>query len=357
MDTYIIAEAGVNHNGDMKTAKKLIDIAKSSGANAVKFQTYISEEVISTYAPKAEYQISNTGNDESQLEMVKKLELTFENFKELKMYCEEREIEFLSTPFDLPSVDFLLKELQLKTIKVPSGEITNAPFLLKVSQYKPHIILSTGMATLAEIQEALSVIAFGLLELENPSLESFKEAYNSLDGQKLLSQHVTLLHCTTEYPAPVEDVNLEAMVTMANAFKLPIGYSDHTEGNTVSIAAVAKGATIIEKHITYDKNADGPDHIASSEPEEFLQLVYSIRVVEKALGHGIKIPSPSEIKNIPIARKSIVAKTKVEKGDSFTEENITIKRPGSGISPMEFWKVQNLKAIKDFEKDEEIHLQ
>ncbi|KOS66675.1 hypothetical protein AEA09_18245 [Lysinibacillus contaminans] len=357
MDTYIIAEAGVNHNGDISTAKKLIDIAKNTGANAVKFQTYISEEVISTYAPKAEYQISNTGNDESQLEMVKKLELTFEDFKELKMYCEVKNIEFLSTPFDLPSVDFLLKELQLKTIKIPSGEITNAPYLLKIAQYKPKIILSTGMSTLADIQEALSVIAFGLLGLDKPSIENFKIAFNSIEGQRMLKKYVTLLHCTTEYPAPIEDVNLRAMETMVNAFHLPVGYSDHTEGNTVSIAAVAKGATIIEKHITYDKTANGPDHKASSEPEEFSQLVCAIRLVEKAMGHGIKIPSPSEVKNIPIARKSIVAKILIEKGASLTEENITIKRPGSGISPMHYWEVQKFKAGKNFDKDEEIHLQ
>lgn len=356
MGTYIIAEAGVNHNGDMNTAKKLIDIAKNAGADAVKFQTFISEEVISTYAPKAEYQISNTGNEESQLEMVKKLELTFEEFKELKIYCEENSIEFLSTPFDLPSVDFLLQELQLKTIKIPSGEITNAPYLLKISQYKPKIILSTGMSTLAEIQDALCVIAFGLLNMEEPSIEKFKCAYNTLEGQQLLKKHVTLLHCTTEYPAPVEDVNLKAMETMGNAFQLSIGYSDHTEGNVVSIAAVAKGATIIEKHITYDQSAIGPDHKASSEPGEFSELVSSIRMIEKALGHGMKIPSNSEIKNMTIARKSIVAKTTISTGVLLTEEKITIKRPGSGISPMYYWEIQNFKASKNFEKDEEIQL-
>ncbi|AWE06395.1 N-acetylneuraminate synthase [Lysinibacillus sp. 2017] len=357
METYIIAEAGVNHNGDMNTAKKLIDIAKNAGANAVKFQTFISEEVISTYAPKAEYQISNTGNDESQLEMVKKLELTFEDFRKLKAYCEGIEIEFLSTPFDLPSVDFLLKELQLKTIKIPSGEITNAPYLLKVAQYKPQIILSTGMSTLAEIQDALGVLAFGLLGLENPSIENFKIAYNTVEGQQLLKQHVSLLHCTTEYPAPVEEVNLNAMDTMKNAFLLPIGYSDHTEGNAVSIAAVAKGATIIEKHITYDKNAQGPDHRASSEPEEFTQLVTSIRAIESALGNGVKIPSTSEIKNIAIARKSIVAKTNIEVDETLTMENIAVKRPGTGISPMYYWEIQGFKTVKNFDKDEEIRLQ
>lgn len=354
--TLIIAEAGVNHNGDIKLAKKLIDIAKSAGADAVKFQTFISEEVISTYAPKAEYQISNTGNDESQLEMVKKLELTFKDFIELKDYCENINIEFLSTPFDFPSVDFLLREMKLKTVKIPSGEITNAPYLLKIAQYKPKMILSTGMATLADIQNALGVIAFGLLDMENPSLERFKDAFNSLEGQKLLQKHVSLLHCTTEYPAPVEDVNLNAMNTMANAFKLPVGYSDHTEGNAVSIAAVAKGAIIIEKHITYDKTAEGPDHLASAEPKEFTSLVKSIRIVEQSLGNGIKIPSKSEVKNIKIARKSIVAKKNISVGEQFTIENLAMKRPGSGISPMYYWEMQKFEATRDFEKDEELRL-
>lgn len=357
MNTYIIAEAGVNHNGNVELAKRLIDIAKESGANAVKFQTFISEEVISTFAKKAEYQISNTGSNESQLEMVKRLELSFDNFEELKNYCEARGIEFLSTPFDLKSIDFLLQDLKLKTIKIPSGEITNAPYLLKISKYKPQMILSTGMANLGEIQEALGVIAFGLLGLESPSIENFRKAFNSEEGQKMLKNYVSLLHCTTEYPAPPSEVNLKAMNTIKTAFHLPVGYSDHTEGNAISIAAVALGATIVEKHITFDKNADGPDHKASLEPDELNELVKSIRMVEVSIGNGIKIPSASEKKNIEIARKSIVANKLISIDTIYTEDNLAVKRPGSGISPMKYWEVLNSKAIRNFEKDEEIEIQ
>ncbi|MED4461192.1 N-acetylneuraminate synthase [Metabacillus fastidiosus] len=357
MRTYIIAEAGVNHNGDIELAKRLIDIAVDAKADAVKFQTFKTENVISIQAPKAEYQIGTTGKEESQFDMVKKLELSFTQFKELKAYCDKRNIEFLSTPFDIESADFLLDKLLLRLIKIPSGEITNAPLILHIAKKRPKIILSTGMATLGEIETALGIIAFGLLQKEeNPSIEAFKAAFISKEGQQILKEKVTLLHCTTEYPAPIRDVNLLAMNTMKTAFELPVGYSDHTEGIAITIAAVALGASVIEKHITHDKNAEGPDHQASLCPEELIQMVQSIRQIEEAKGTGIKIPSISELRNINIARKSIVAKKKIKQGEVLTEENITFKRPGSGITPLKYWELRGSSAIKDFNEDEEIIL-
>ncbi|WP_107840196.1 N-acetylneuraminate synthase [Metasolibacillus meyeri] len=356
--TYIIAEAGVNHNGSLEVAKELVKMAKEAGADAVKFQTFISEKEISQYADKAEYQKATTNQSESQLEMVKKLELDFREFTELKEFCEIEEIEFLSTPFDFDSANFLINTLKLKTIKIPSGEITNAPFLLAIAKEKVNMILSTGMSTLAEIERALGVIAFGLINDYTvvPSLETFEKAYISNLGQKLLSEKVKLLHCTTEYPAPLDEVNLLAIQTMKSTFGLPVGYSDHTEGIEATIAAVSLGATIIEKHITYDKNAEGPDHRASLEPLELINMVKSIRNVEKALGSGIKLPTESELKNRKVARKSIVADKEIKKGELLTEENITFKRPGDGISPFEFWNIKNSKAAKNYSIDERIEV-
>lgn len=358
MSVYIIAEAGVNHNGDINLAKRLIDIAADSKADAVKFQTFISENEISTFAEKAEYQIKNTGETNSQLEMVKKLELGFEEFKILKSYCQSKNIEFLSTPFDFESADFLLRDLHLETIKISSGDITNAPFLLHIAKYKRKMIVSTGMATLSDIQIALGVLAFGLINEDGitPSIANFEAAYMSEKGQTILKEYVTLLHCTTEYPAPFNSINLNAISTMETTFNLPIGYSDHTEGIAIPTAAVALGAKIIEKHITFDKNAEGPDHIASIEPNELKQMVINIRQTELALGNGVKIPSPIELKNRSVARKSLVAKHKVVKGEKFTKTNIDIKRPGTGISPLYYWEIQNFFANKTFEYDEEIHL-
>ncbi|MGO4692877.1 N-acetylneuraminate synthase [Paenibacillus sp. 2TAB26] len=355
--TFIIAEAGVNHNGDIELAKKLVDIAVKGKADAVKFQTFKTENVISMHAPKAEYQINTTGGEESQFDMVRKLELSFEQFKELKAHCDASEIEFLSTPFDIESANFLIDELMLKTIKIPSGEITNAPLIYHIARKGVKIILSTGMSTLSEVEAALGVIAFGLLQkTETPSINVFKEAYISQEGQQLLKEHVVLLHCTTEYPAPVQDVNLLAINTMKTAFGLQSGYSDHTEGIAITIAAVALGATVIEKHITYDKQAEGPDHQASLSPEELIQMIEAIRQVESAKGTGIKIPSKSEMKNVEIARKSIVASKEIKQGEVFTVDNITIKRPGNGISPFEYWNILKEKSVKDFIMDEEITL-
>lgn len=351
--TYVIAEAGVNHNGDLQMAKRLIDIAVNSKADAVKFQTFKTELIISTCAPKAEYQRQTTGEGESQFEMVKKLELSFNQFRELKAYCDERDIEFLSTPFDIESADFLIDELNLTTIKISSGEITNAPLLYHIARKQPDIILSTGMATLSEVEAALGVIAFGLLSKnEAPSASAFRSAYLSSEGQRQLQSKVRLLHCTTEYPAPVEDVNLLAIETMHKAFGLPTGYSDHTEGIAVTIAAVALGASVIEKHFTHDKQAEGPDHRASLSPQELQLLIQSIRQVEAARGTGIKIPAESERKNIDIARKSIVAHKKIEQGETLTVNNIAVKRPGGGISPFEYWSLLETTAVQDFEEGE-----
>jgi N,N'-diacetyllegionaminate synthase len=331
MSVFIIAEAGVNHNGEINLAKKLIDVAIEARADAVKFQTFKADEVISSFAPMAEYQKKNLGKEETQLEMVKKLELSFEGFVELKNYCDEKSIMFLSTPFDIQSARFL-RDLGLEIFKIPSGEITNYPLLREIGSYRKKVILSTGMADLGEIEDAIDV----LLEF----------------GTK--REDITLLHCNTEYPTPMEDVNLRAIITLREAFKVNVGYSDHTLGIEIPIAAVALGATVIEKHFTLDKNLPGPDHKASLEPYELKAMVKAIRNIEKALGTGIKKPSKSEIKNINIARKSIVAKRNIKKGEIFTDENITTKRPGTGISPMKWNEVIGKRASRDFRKDEEI---
>ena len=329
MKTFISAEAGVNHNGSIELARKMIDVAVEAGADAIKFQTFKAEKVVSRYAPKAEYQKKKTMADESQLEMIKKLELDVDAHRELIAYCRQKNIQFLSTPFDLESID-LLNELGLDIFKIPSGEITNLPYLRKIGALKKEIILSTGMADLDEIEDALDVLM---------------EA-----GTKL--QNITVLHCNVEYPTPMQDVNLRAMETIALKFGVRVGYSDHTLGIEVPVAAVAMGATVIEKHFTLDKNMEGPDHKASLEPDELKTMVRAIRNIEEALGSGIKKPSPSELKNKPIVRKSIVAARDIHKGEAFTEENLTIKRSGTGISPMRWDEVIGQRARKDYQQDE-----
>jgi len=327
--TFIIAEAGVNHNGSLAIAFQLVDVAVAAGANAVKFQTFKAEKVIAVNAPKASYQKDTTGPDESQLEMVKKLELDETAHTKLYQYCLNKDIEFLSTPFDLESID-LLNRLGLEIFKIPSGEITHLPYLRKLGSLKKRLILSTGMADLGEIEDALDVLTESGTPLGN----------------------ITVLHCNTEYPTPFEDVNLRAMLTIRNAFPgISVGYSDHTNGIEVPIAAVAMGATIIEKHFTLDRNLPGPDHKASLGPDELKAMVQAIRNIEKALGDGIKRPSPSEVKNKLIARKSLVAAQPIKTGELFSAENITAKRPGAGISPMRWDEVLGQAAQKDYEKD------
>lgn len=328
---FIIAEAGDNHNGDINLAYKLVDVAVEAGADCVKFQTFITEEIISKKAEMAEYQKKNTGISESQFEMVKKLELSFDDFKKIKAYCDQKGIIFLSTAFDLPSVKFL-NQIQIPFWKIPSGEITNLPYLEAIAKTGKKIVMSTGMASLKEIEAALNIL--------------------KVNGAK----DIVLLHCNTEYPTPMEDVNLLAMIQMRNLFNCEVGYSDHTQGIEVPIAAVTLGARIIEKHFTLDKNMPGPDHKASLEPEELKLMVTSIRNIEKALGDGIKKVSKSEKKNIEIARKSITAKKMIKKGETFSIDNITCKRPGNGISPMEWYNVLGQKAMKDFKEDELILL-
>ena len=329
--TLIIAEAGVNHNGNDYLAEKMIYVAKEAGADCVKFQTAVPTSVISKFAPKAEYQIETTGNAESQLEMCQKLHLPLNKYKKLQEICEKIEIGFLSTPFDFESID-ALSELRMAMWKIPSGEITNVPYLIRVARSEKPIILSTGMSTMDEVE-----FAFRLLR-ENGAEE------------------ISLLHCNTEYPTPYEDVNLRAMLTLKEKFCCKVGYSDHTQGIEVPIAAVAMGAEIIEKHFTLDKKMEGPDHKASLEPHELKAMVEAIRNVERALGNSEKKPSPSELKNKDIARKSIVAKRDIKKGEIFSEENITVKRPGNGVSPILWFEVLGQAAKMDFLEDELIEL-
>ena len=328
--TFIIAEAGVNHNGSLDRAIQMVDAAATAGADAIKFQTFKAEKVIAATAPKAGYQKENTSAGESQLEMVKKLELDETAHIRLNQYCLHKGIRFLSTPFDLESVDLLCR-LGMEIFKIPSGEINNLPYLRKLGALRKRLILSTGMADLGEVEDALHVLSESGTSLEN----------------------ITVLHCNSEYPTPFEDVNLKAMLTIRNAFPgISIGYSDHTIGSEVPIAAVAMGASIIEKHFTLDRNLPGPDHKASMEPNELKTMISGIRNIEKALGTGLKNPSPSELKNKPIVRKSIVAARPIQEGEVFTEKNIAVKRPGTGISPMRWDEIIGRRANRDYRKDD-----
>lgn len=352
---FIVAEAGVNHNGSLKLALKLIDAAAASGADAVKFQTFKSEKVISRSAPKASYQKRSTGAAESQLDMVRKLELSDADHRRMAAHSRKRGILFLSTPFDEESLRFLAHDLKVPALKIPSGEITNAPLLLRFARAGVPLILSTGMSTLDEVKEALGALAYGMLHRRgSPARRDFLKAFADRRGRALLRARVTVLHCTTEYPAPFADVNLRAMETLRTAFGLPVGYSDHTEGIAVSIAAAARGAVFLEKHLTLDRGLPGPDHKASIEPREFAALVRAVRQVEASLGSPLKAPAPSERKNLPIARKSIVAARPIAKGELFTEENLTVKRPGNGISPMEYWDRLDGVAKRAYAADEAI---
>lgn len=327
--TFIIAEAGVNHNGSLELAKKLIDVASKAGADAVKFQTFQAKNLVSKDAQKAEYQKQTTDQNESQFEMIKKLELSEAMHHELFAYCQQKNIMFLSTPFDHDSIE-LLNKLGLEIFKIPSGEITNLPYLRHIGSLNKQVILSTGMANLGEIEAALNV----------------------LTQTGTAKEKITVLHANTEYPTPMQDVNLKAMQTIGQAFDIAVGYSDHTLGIEVDVAAVALGASVIEKHFTLDKTMEGPDHKASLEPDELKAMVSAIRNIEQALGSNIKQLSPSESKNKPIARKSLVAKTAIKQGETFNAENLCIKRPGHGISPMRWDEIIGTKAQRDYAEDE-----
>lgn len=352
---YIIAEAGVNHNGDIELARQLVREGAAAGVDAVKFQTFRPEKLVTTGAEKAAYQKVTTGNQESQLAMLQKLTLRDEDYVELEQLCRECGVEFISTPFDSDSLHFLTTKLDMPFIKVPSGEITNAPFLWEIARTQNPVVLSTGMATLGEIENALAVLACGYLRADFPaSFQEVQEIYVSAEGQKVLQDKVQLLHCTTQYPAPASQANLRAMDTIKRAFGLPVGYSDHTEGITIPVAAVARGAQIIEKHFTLDKNMPGPDHKASLEPGELKSMVQAIRAVEQAIGTGIKIPATAEVPNIPIVRKCLVAARDIAAGEVFSKDNLTAKRAGKGISPMDVWNLLGEKAKRDYKADEMI---
>ena len=324
--TLIIAEIGVNHNGNIDTAKKMIEVAKECGADIVKFQTFNTDALTSKFAKMAEYQKKNMGEEKSQKDMLKSLALSYDDFRELADYCKEVGIMFLSTPFDIGSVHFLdsLQDIW----KIPSGEITNYPYLVEIAKTKKKIILSTGMCAMDEVEASLKVLK------DNGAAD------------------ITLLHCTTDYPAPLESVNLKAMLTLKEKFGCPVGYSDHTKGIEVSVAAVAMGAEVIEKHFTLDRNMPGPDHKASLEPDELKELVNAIRNVEKALGDGNKKPTESELQNRNVARKSIVALKPIKKGELLSEDNLTTKRPGNGISPMHWNEIIGTHSKRDYEEDE-----
>jgi N,N'-diacetyllegionaminate synthase len=332
-NVFVIAEAGVNHNGSIALAKKLVDVAVESGADAVKFQSFKADSLVIKFAEKAEYQKKATGNNESQYEMLKKLELSVDEHQVLMSYCQGKKIQFLSTPFDCDSVD-MLDSFDMPIFKIPSGEITNLPYLERIGRLNKRVILSTGMSNLSDIENALGILTESGTEREK----------------------ISILHATTEYPCPIDEVNIRAMQTIKENFGLNVGYSDHTQGIEISIAAVALGASIIEKHFTLDRSMEGPDHKSSLEPYELKAMIKAIRNVEQALGDGFKGPTDSEKKNLAIARKSIVALQNIQKGELFSEQNLAIKRPGTGISPMRWREVMGKRAIRNFLIDELIEL-
>lgn len=348
--TLIIAEVGVNHNGQEELAFSLVDEAYKAGADIVKFQTFKAKNLVTQEAKQADYQVTNTHRQESQLAMLSRLELSFKAHHKLVKYCNSLGIEFLSTAFDLEGLEFLVNDLGLTRLKLSSGELTNAPLVLEHARTGCDLIVSTGMASLSDIETALGVIAFGYVadETAEPSMLGFQEAYASEAGQKALKEKVTILHCTTEYPAPMKEINLRAMDTLGRAFDLPAGYSDHSEGITIPIAAAARGAILIEKHFTLDKNMEGPDHKVSLEPLELEEMVKAIRKIEVALGSCVKTPTGSEAKNKSVVRKSLVAAIDIKEGEKFTESNLTIKRPGSGLSPYCYWSLLNKAASQSY---------
>ncbi|MGX4803493.1 N-acetylneuraminate synthase [Bradyrhizobium guangdongense] len=351
---WIIAEAGVNHNGAIDRALQLVDVAADAGADAVKFQTFRADKLATARAAKADYQRTNTGESNSQLEMLRDLELSADDHRRIVERCRQKEIAFMSTAFDVESL-LMLEGFNVPAIKIPSGDLTSADLLLSAARLRRKLIMSTGMATLGEIEEALGVVAFGLTMHRPPTRRAdFQLAYLSAAGRDALRSNVTLLHCVTEYPAEPDIVNLRAMDTMASAFGLPVGYSDHTMGIEVSLAAVARGAKVIEKHFTLDRTLPGPDHAASLEPAELKRMVSGIRNIERALGSAIKGPVAAELRNRSVARRSLVAARRIAQGEVFAAEMISAKRPGDGLSPMEAWNLIGRRATRDYDPDEQI---
>ncbi len=344
----VIAEAGVNHNGSRARALELVDVAAAAGADMVKFQTFKADRIASARASKAAYQTRNTDGGTSQLEMLRALELSDEDHAVLIARCATRGITFLSTPFDPVSLDLLARQFSLATIKLGSGELTNGPLLLQAANTGCKLIVSTGMGDIDEVRDALGVLAFGFIGLGTPSRAAFAAALTSTEGKRLLQQKVTLLHCTTEYPTPLEDINLRAMDTLRETFGLPVGLSDHSDGIMVAIAAAARGAAVIEKHFTLDCNLPGPDHKASIEPEDLKVMVAGIRAVERALGSGIKVAQASEKANMAVARKVIVALHDLAAGQTISGKDITILRAGQGLSPMAYWDIVGSVATRAY---------
>ena len=351
---YIIAEAGVNHNGSPKLARSLVDVAAEAGADAVKFQSFRADDLVSQSAPRAAYQADNLGGSETQREMLRKLELSFDDQREVAAHAAKAGIEFLSTPFDLASLDFLVRDLGLSRIKVGSGDLTNAPLLLAAARTGRDVILSSGMASLEETLTALGILAFGYIagSSESPTPAAFVRAWESERSRSAVATHVTLLHCTSEYPTPPADVNLRAMDALREATGLRVGLSDHTDGIAISIAAAARGAVMIEKHFTMDRSMTGPDHRASIEPDDLKQLVKSVRDVERALGTGVKAPMAGEFSTRAVARRSLVAGTSIRAGEVFSAENLLVKRPGTGVAPILYWEYLGRVATRDYAQDE-----
>lgn len=352
----IIAEAGVNHNGSLERAIEMVKVAVDAGATVIKFQTFVPEHAISRFAEMAQYQQRNIGEKQSQLDMVRELALDEAAHRALFDHCKAAGIEFMSAPFDLVSLGLLADTLKVRRLKLASSEVTNAPLLVAVGRTGLPVILSTGMSNLAEVRAALGALAWGMREPGSPddAGRDFALACTEALSEGLLQDRVTLLHCTTQYPTPPDAVNLRAMQAITEEFGLPVGLSDHTTSTSIAAAAVALGATVIEKHFTLDRSLPGPDHVASLEPHELAEMVRNIRDVEAALGDGRKEVQAVEVENIPIARKSIVAATAITKGELFTEGNLTVKRPGGGISPYDYWSLLGQAAVKDFAEDEQI---
>jgi N-acetylneuraminate synthase len=348
-NVFVIAEAGVNHNGSLDVALRLVEAAAAADANAVKFQTFKTEELVTSTAPRANYQVRTLGGSETQFEMLKRLELSAEDHAILKGRCDELNIEFMSTPFDIVSAEFLARKMGVRRIKISSGDVTNGPFLLEICHLGLPIILSTGMSALSEIDEAIAVLAHGFLRCDGPPTRG---AWESAAGRAAVSDKLTLLHCTSDYPAKFDETNLRAMTTMAKRFGLPVGLSDHTLGITVPVAAVARGACTIEKHFTLDRSLPGPDHAASLEPQEFRDMVDGIRIVELALGSDEKRATVSEMRNIPIVRRSLVAARHIRAGEILRSDDIVTRRPGTGLSPMRYWELVGRRASRDFQEGE-----